>query len=243
MPWKKDDNGNFVEKDGNPVFVYADGKESGLDAEHVTQKIKELSEEAKNRRLELREAQDKLKNYENIDPEQARKALETVANLDAKKMIDAGEAEKVKAEAIKAMQTKIDERETKIKEQEALLHSEMIGGRFSRSKYISDKMSQHPDVVQSIFGGAFKIEDGAVVAYYPNGNKVFSLERPGENANFDEALEALVSAYPHKDSLLKGPGSGTGANAGGTGGGALKKANLTSVQKIAAGLKAKGFGG
>ena len=67
-------------------------------------------------------------------------------------------------------------------------------------------------MVQATFGKAFKIEEGKVVAYDANGNKIFSQSRPGELAEFDEALEALVDAYPHKDHILKPTGAqGSGA--------------------------------
>ena len=37
----------------------------------------------------------------------------------------------------------------------------------------------------------------------PNGNEIYSRSRPGEKADFEEALEALVGAYPNKDAILK----------------------------------------
>jgi hypothetical protein len=82
---------------------------------------------------------------------------------------------------------------------------------------IAEKLAVPADMVQATFGNRFKIEDGKVVAYDANGNKIFSRARPGELADFDEALETLVEQYPYKDHILKG----SGANGGGapTGGG------------------------
>ena len=71
-------------------------------------------------------------------------------------------------------------------------------------------------MVQATFGKAFKIEDGKVVAYDAHGQKIFSRTRPGEIADFDEALETLVEQYPHEEHILKG----SGANGGGAGGSA-----------------------
>lgn len=65
----------------------------------------------------------------------------------------------------------------------------MIGGRFGSSSYIKDKVAIPADFVQARFGQSFKIEGDKVVAYDASGNKVFSRTKPGELADFDEALE------------------------------------------------------
>ncbi|HAV3167181.1 TPA: hypothetical protein JH960_003906, partial [Acinetobacter baumannii] len=74
--------------------------------------------------------------------------------------MDAGEVEKVKAEAIKA----VEEKYAPIVEQrdalEASLHKELIGGGFARSKYIQDNIAVPVDMVQATFGHHFKIEEG-----------------------------------------------------------------------------------
>ena len=50
-----------------------------------------------------------------------------------------------------------------------------------------------------------------------------SRTRHGEPADFDEALELLVDAYPHKASILKGSGASGGGASGGSGGSGGKK--------------------
>src|SRR5690606_25885979 len=137
------------------------------------------------------------------DPEAARKALEAVSNLDAKKLIDAGEVEKVKSEISKAYQSQLDEAGAKLKAYEEQLYAEKIGGAFSRSKIIADKLAIPADVVQARFGQAFKVEEGQVVYYDQNNQKIYSRENPGALAGFDEALEILIDAYPNKEHILK----------------------------------------
>ena len=135
--------------------------------------------------------------------------------------MDAGEIERVKGEISKGYQAQLDELGTKATKFEQQLYEEKIGGSFSRSKLIADKLAIPADLVQARFGQAFKIEDGKTVAYDQHGNKIYSRVRPGEIADFDEALEALVEQYPHRDSILKSSGqSGSGAlpGAGGNGG-------------------------
>lgn len=191
-----------------------------------------------------RDARSKLekqvKKFDGIeDPFEAMKAIETLKNLDQKKLIDAGEVEKVKAEVTKAMQSKIDELQNAVQEKEGILTKELIGGRFARSKFIADKMAIPHDLVEARFGQNFKIEDGQVVAYDQHGNKVYSQDRPGELAEFDEALNILVSQYPYKDSVLKGSDtSGSGAPQNGTRSGATNWHNLSPIERLSAARKA-----
>lgn len=200
-------------QDGKPVYVEDDGKEVAFDAIGTRNTISRLNAEAKSHRERADAAEKTAKAFEGIeDAEAARKALETVANLDAKKLVDAGEIEKVKSEISKAFQSQLDEANSKAQTLEQQLYGEKIGGSFARSKLIADKLAIPADLVQARFGQAFKIEEGRVVAYDQAGQKIFSRSRPGEFADFDEALETLIEQYPHKDHILKGSGAnGSGA--------------------------------
>lgn len=225
MKLKLDEQGHAVLQDGKPVYVHEDGREVAFDAPGTVATITRLNAEAKTHREGKEAAEKLLKGFEGIeDGAAAKKALELVANLDAKKLVDAGEIEKVKSEISKAFQTQLDEANTKVSTFEKQLYEEKIGGAFSRSKLIADKLAIPADLVQARFGQAFKIEDGKAVAYDQHGNKIYSRVRPGEIADFDEALESLVDQYPHRDSILKSSGqSGSGAQGGGGGGGGGKR--------------------
>lgn len=59
---------------------------------------------------------------------------------------------------------------------------------------------------------AFKVEEGKIVAYDASGNKIYSRAKPGELAQFDEALEFLVENYPQKDYILKASGNNGGGS-------------------------------
>lgn len=201
-------------QDDKPVYVEDDGKEVAFDAVGTRNTISRLNAEAKSHRERAESAEKIAKAFEGIeDPAAAKKALETVKNLDSKKLIDAGEVEKVKEEISKAFQSQIDDLQTKAQTYEQQLYAEKIGGSFARSKLIAEKLAVPADMVQAAFGKAFKIEDGKIVAYDSTGNKIFSRARPGELADFDEALETLVEQYPHKEHILKS----SGANGGGAG--------------------------
>ena len=217
MKLKLDENGNAVLQDGKPVYVHEDGKEVAFDAPGTVATITRLNSEAKGHRERADNAEKAVKAFEGIDdPAAAKKALATVANLDAKTLVDAGEIEKVKAEISKAFQLQLDEVTGKAQTLEQQLYAEKIGGSFSRSKFIADKLAVPADMVQATFGQNLKVEDGKVVAYDAQGQKIFSRARPGELADFDEAIETLVSQYPHRDHILKSSGAnGGGAQNGG----------------------------
>lgn len=198
-------------QDGKPLYE-DEGKEIAFDAPGTRATITRLNSEAKGHRERAEAAEKAAKAFEGIDDaDAARKALETVANLDAKQLVDAGEIEKVKSEISKAFQAQLDEANTKAQNYEQQLYSEKIGGSFARSKFIAEKLAVPADMVQATFGKNLKIEDGQIVGYDANGNKIFSRSRPGELADFDEALETLVEQYPHKDHIWRP----TGANGGG----------------------------
>ncbi|MCO8058068.1 DUF6651 domain-containing protein [Acinetobacter towneri] len=209
-----------VNEQGLPLYIHDDGKEVAHDAPQTVATISRLNGEAKTNRERYEKAESALKTFEGIeDPAAAKKALETLKNFDDKKLVDAGEVEKIKLEAIKAVEEKyapiVQERDA-VQQQ---LHKELIGGGFARSKFIQENIAVPVDMIQATFGQSFKIEEGKVVAYGADGQKIYSRTRPGEVADFDEALETLVGGYQYKDHILKGgQGSGGGFQGGGQGG-------------------------
>ncbi|MBP2157132.1 DUF6651 domain-containing protein [Erwinia rhapontici] len=213
MKLKLDANGHVVVENGMPVYVHDDGKEIAFDAAQAVSKISALNGEAKTHREGKEAAEASLAKFANIsDPTKALEALEMMTKIDQKKLIDAGAVDQVKAEITKSFQTQLDEANGKNQKLEQQLYGEMIGGRFGGSKFIQEKMAIPADFVQSRFGNSFKIEDGKVVAYDGTGNKVYSRAKPGELAEFDEALEFLVEQYPQKDHILKASGNSGGGS-------------------------------
>jgi hypothetical protein len=231
-----------VIQDGKPVYIHDDGKEVAFDASATVSTISRIEGESKRYKERAQTAETKLKPYEGIsDPEAAIKALTTVANLDHKKLVDAGEVEKVKAEAIKAVTDSFESKYApvvkKLAKAEEELYAEKIGGAFTRSKFIAEKVAIPAEFVQARFGKNFNIEDGKVIAHDASGNRMYSRARPGDLAEFDEALEMLVDQYPDRDRVLKGSGSsGSGAQPGSSGNGAkrtITRAELARLEPMA----------
>lgn len=214
-------------REGKPVYVEDSGKEVAVDPPAMLSKIEELGREAKARRTKAEELEEKLSAFEGIeDAAAARKAMETVANLKDKDLIEAGEVERIKTEAIKAVEEKykptIAERD-KLRE---ALHSEKIGGAFARSKWLEENVAVPLPLIESTFSRNFEMDDaGNVIAKDANGNPIYSKERPGETANFEEAIASLVEQSAFRDEILKGrQKTGTGAKGdGGNGGRGGKK--------------------
>jgi len=225
-----------VVKDGMPVYV-DDGKDIAFDAPHSLDKIKTLNSEAQGHREAKQTAEDKLKAFEGItDPVAAKKAIDTVAALDQKDLIEAGKVEEIKAAAIKATEdtmtaaleakdTEIADRDKTIEGLNGSLNGELIGGNFSRSTWIDENIAIPSDLLESRFGKHFSVKDGKVQATDASGNPIYSKSKAGELASFDEAIEHLVSSYDRKDDILKGrQQQGGGAeNEGRQGGGKTVK--------------------
>jgi hypothetical protein len=238
MPFKTNADGTIATAEINgqklPVFVHGDGKETPFDADSTLGTISRLNGEAKSHRERAEAAEKALKGFEGIsDPAAALKALTTVQNLDAKKLVDAGEVEKVREEAIKSVSAKYEPFVKENDDLKAQLYAEKIGGSFARSKFIAEKVAIPSDLLQASFGRHFSIEGGKIVAKDANGSQLFSRTRHGEPADFEEALEQLIDAYPHKASILKGSnasGSGAGSSGGNGGGG---KRTVTRAQLAA----------
>jgi hypothetical protein len=244
MKLKLDENGNVVLKDGKPVYINDAGNEIVFDAAQAFQKIHQLTGENTSYKARFTEAETKLKGFEGIeDPAAAKKALETVANIDAGQLVAAGKVEEIKAAALRSAEEKLTASmktaNDKIKELtdqkaavEGQLHDEMVGGGFARSKFVTEKIAVPPDMLRAQFGRHFKVEDGKTVAYGPDGKMLYSKTRMGEAANLDEALEILVDQYPHKDAILKGAGAAGGGSQGSNVAGGRDLSKLSPVDRM-----------
>jgi len=230
-----------VLKNGKPVYVDDDGKETTYDPIAMHGTIGSLNHEAKTNREAKEAAEAALLPFKDIDPKKAAKALETVANLDGKKLIDTGEVERLKKEITDSFQTQLDEAKAENTTLRTQYSSEKINSAFASSAYIKEKLAVPSDMAQATFGKHFVFKDGNLNPVDEKGNPIYSSSNPGELATFDEALERVVGSYTHRDSILKGSGhSGAGTTPPGTGGGKrtvsreqLAKMTPLEQQKIA----------
>lgn len=228
--WKKDADGNFVlSENGDPIWQKADGSEQAVQGSTISR----LNGEAKTYREEKEAAIARLKDFEGIDAKAARDAFDKLSKIDQKKLIDAGEVEKVREEIGKGFQTQISEKDQAINTLQNQLNNLTLDNAFSTSKFIQEKVAVPPDMFAKTFKENFKVEGGKVVPYDASGNKVYSKKHMGEIADLDEAFEIIVQGYAYKDQILKADNhQGTGNNGGGGGRGAgrtIKRADFATL--------------
>jgi hypothetical protein len=220
MKLKLDEDGHVVLDNGMPVYVYEDGQEIPFDAPASQLKITELNTESKNHRLEAKEANEKLATFEGIeDPAAAMKAIETVSNLDAKKLIDADQVEILKkqlGETYESERQKLVDGFTdkelgytsQITDLNETMHQMVVMDRFSRSPYFAGenpKTTLTPDIAANHFGKHFKVEGSGVdakVVGYLNDDIIQSREKFGTPADFEESIGTIIDNYQFKDRIL-----------------------------------------
>lgn len=203
--------------DKRPIYLMDDGSKTPVDPASMHSKILELNKEGATRRSKIDDLESKLSKFDGIESvDDALKALETVKNLDDKKLVDAGEVEAVKAAAIKAIE---DKYAPTVEENSALkadLRKAIIGGAFSRSSYLTEKTTMTPAIAEAVFSGNFSLGEGnKIIAKDGNGNEIYSPSNAGNPATFDEALSILVNNHPDKKSLMKGVNQDGGGSTGG----------------------------
>lgn len=232
MSWKLDENNNIVLKDGNPVYVDANGIEKTVAVDTIAR----LNNEAKEHRIAKEEAQAKLKAFEGIDAVKAHEALETVAKLDANKLIDTGEVDKLKAQITQQFQNQLTEKDTALNDLKNKYDNMIIDNAFANSDFIRNNVAVPVDMFEAKFRGNFKVENGEVTAYGYDGSRLMSKDRGGEYATVEEAMQILAESHPHKDIILKanvGSGSGAGNGGGSVGGGRyMKRADFEKLSPV-----------
>ena len=232
--------------EGRPIYVEDSGTEVPVDVPAVRATVTRLSAEAKTHREAKEALEAKLRGFEGIeDAAAAKKALETLKNIDQGQLIAAGKVEEIKLAAQRAADEKVaantKQFQTELASTQAErdkfkgdLFSEKIGGAFARSKFITEKTVVPPDMLQALFGKHFTVEDGNIIARDSAGNVINSSTKFTEPADFEEAVETIVKQYPNRDRILKGAnssGSGTRQSTNGGNGGA-KTMSLTDFQRL-----------
>lgn len=225
-----------MSENGHPVIVDEEGKEQGIDAIHLLSKIPSLQEEAKNHRLqakgykeELAEMKEKYGKIE--DPDKALEAITKLADIDNQKLIDANEAEQLRKQLSAAAEKTLNETkksyEDKIKELSEIIETQKndifdakVTSQFDNSPWFSGpdaKTILFPEIAKDHFGKNFKVEKDAEgrsrVIGYMGGEKIFSIEKPGELASFNEAIGIILDNHPQKENIVKvAHGGGAGGS-------------------------------
>jgi uncharacterized coiled-coil protein SlyX len=219
MPWKKDATGKIVLGGaGAPIM-----DENGQDVEFDDAKLDGLfsalakaNREAAERKRKLREMEDRFSGLNDVEDvpawvAEAKNALETARSVKDKKLMDAGETEKVIARLKADLNKQLAEKETELSRIKTQFERGQIAQAFAASNVLK-KTILPPDIAEAHFGRNFKVEDGRIVGKVGDD----TIYTPGtvDPADFDTALEVIINKYPMKDSIMRGssPGSGTPPN-------------------------------
>lgn len=233
----------LIGPNGHPLYE-VDGKEVEQDIDDLRSILKDRNDENAKRRLENKELTERLALFADLDPEKAKEALGIVANLDAKKLVDAKDMEALKAQIEAAWVAKLDGQKaaydtqvadltTKVAAEQDRVRAITLKNEFFKSEYLKQTIYDPVrDDAFKLFGDRFKVEPGdngdmRIVLENADGTPLLSTARPGQPASFDEAIEHIFSNHPQKDHLMKG-GQASGSGAHGGGGGA--KTTLQQLQ-------------
>lgn len=237
MKLKLNEDGNVVVVEGKPVYIDDDEKEIEVDVPQLFGKITQLNGESKGHRERAEALTVTLEPFKGIDDvskwkTDADAAIEKVKNFSDKDLIEAGKVDQIKAE----MKAAHDEEKSSIlssfsekegtfqealKKKDGTIYKLMVSAKFAQSPYFAGdkpKTLLTPEIAEAYFGTDFKVEgegDEALrVVGYVNGNQIYSRKNPGELADFDEALDAIITAYPMKDKILRASSGGSGGQGG-----------------------------
>lgn len=227
-----DENGHVkLDENGNVVYDNA-GKQIAYDLGSILENTSKSNAEAAARRKELEALTAKLAEYEGIDPEKARSALDLAANLDSGKLIEAGKVEELKVSIGKSYEATIadlrkakDESEAKhiqqTADQKKAIHNLLAKGVFESSAFLREKTFLTPDIAFAAFGKHFEVQEEngelSVVATI-DGQPVFSTAKPGTIASPEEAVQAIIERYPMKDGIMRPLNGGSGSSQSTAGG-------------------------
>ena len=236
MKLKLNADGSAVVQDGKPVYIKDDGTEVAFDAPGTLATISRLNGESKTNREAREAAETRLAAFKDIaDPAAALKAMALAQNLDDKKLIDAGDVERLKSEITKGYETKLSVTAKERDDAIAAHRHAVIGMAFDQSAFIKEKVAIPAAFMREAFLKNFAMKEGKIVAVDSQGQPIFSNANPGEVAGFEEAIASMVNSHADKASILKGNTNGGGGarTAQTTGGGAkvMTRAEFDAVKQ------------
>lgn len=248
------DEGSEGDADNGDTSDNGSDRDNPKDKKPTDQEAKLLKEVmAKKSRVKelestLNDTQERLKQFEGIDPDQVRALMKEREEAEKSKLEEKGEWEALKkrmAEEHQSAQDKLQnelaEAQKALQQKSALIEELTLGHEFDNSEFIRSELYLTPRKTRAVYGSHFEVdENGRVVGYDKPanaGNRTALVDASGEPLPFDEAVKRLVESDPDKDSLLRdkrraGAASKTDATRGvGSG------RKLSSREKIERGLK------
>jgi len=200
---------------------------------------------------QLAQVSDKLKLFDGIDLEKVRGMLAEQEALETKRLEAKGDFDRLTKQMGErhaadktSMQLQLEaatSASTSLQQQIAEL---TVGGAFASSGFVQEGLTLTPAKARVIYGSHFEFKDGKVVGYdKPAGasDRTVLVNAAGTALGFEEAMQKIVDADPDRDELLRSkmkPGAGSSTTKGVKKADVEQKTQMTSIERIAAGLKA-----
>jgi hypothetical protein len=209
-----------------PVCVTEGGEERPFNTLDAFGKLKRYPEEKTLLQRRADQAEQSLSALAALgDVDTLRAAVEVQKNLTAGKLIAAGDAQKVRDDAVREAQAQIQSLQAELSsarsetDRLAIGHTFHSSGLFVKDDKGSAKIRLKPSAIQALYGHHFRRETDGTIAAYDGESRVMSHVNIGDPASFDEALSILINKSIHKDDVWAGTAAnGSGAANGGRGG-------------------------
>lgn len=200
---------------------------------------------------ELAKAKDQLKGFEGIDAAKVRALAAEAEEVERKRLVAAGDFERLTKQMGERHTTEKTTLEASLQASNtatAGLQKQIadltVGTSFTTSKFVTEDLTLTPNKARVIYGAHFEFKDGKVIGFdKPAGasDRTMLVDSTGEALPFDQAMTKIVDADPDKDQLIRSkmkPGAGSTTVKGAKKADGEQRAQLSGVEKIAAGLKA-----
>ena len=203
----------------------ADGK-LYLEVEGVVPKDK--VDEFRNNNIELKK---QLEKFKDVDPAKYQEAMKVLQKLDEKKLIEAGNFEEVVAQRVQALrqdfEAQVSDLTGKLSTSNRQLEALMVDATAKSAAIASGVLPTAIDDIILRAKTVFTVKDNVVVAT-ENGQPMY--DKDGTTPlTIDAWVKGLKKSAPHLFTMPAGGGAGGS-------GGSINPGNMTSLQKISAGL-------
>lgn len=197
-----------------------------LDVEGVVTKDK--VDEFRNNNIELKR---QLEKFRDVDPAKYQDAMKVLQQLEEKKLIEAGNFEEVVAQRVQTLRQELEAQVTeltgKLSTSNRQLESLMVDATAKSAAIASGVLPMAIDDIILRAKTVFSVKDNVVIAM-ENGQPMF--DKDGTTPlTIDAWVKGLKKSAPHLFTMPAGGGAPGGV-------GSLNPANMTSLQKISAGL-------
>lgn len=204
-------------------------EKAARDKSNMTDAEAKLLKEVMEKKEKLKQAEDRLRAFDGLDPEEIKKLVSERAQaekdrLEAEKKAAeaAGDVERLKKAMAEEHKKEIEAVHATAKTAQDALAAALqqidgltVGTAFSNSQFIKNDLVLTPAKARKVYGDHFESVDGGVVAYdKPKGaaERTKLVDSSGNSVSFDEAMKRLVEADPDRDAVVKSklaPGAGS----------------------------------